>query len=476
MGERTVLRNLSWAIIWDGQRHRYARDVDIVMEGDGIVHAGGSYAGQAQREIDGSGLMAMPGFVNIHGHLGTEPLGKGFYEELGSPKIHMSRIYEFLYTMRPDRESAPQATRYAIAELMKSGCTTVADMFIPYEGWIDVIASTGVRGFVAPMFRSGAWRTPNDHSVTYDWDHEMGERDMAAALEVCEAARAHASQRMGGIVMPAQAETCTPELIIAAHGEAKARGLPFQIHLGQSVHEFHEITRRYGTTPVGFLYDLGVLDSATTLAHAIFLDHHPSVFWHEKEDLQRIMRCGVNVVHCPVTFAYRGAAMHSLAAYVRSGINMAIGTDTFPHDMLNEMRLALMISKVVTQHVDALRLEDVFESATVGAARAIGRDDLGRLSVGAKADIVLVDTSHPAMVPCRDPLRSLVFSAGSRAVRDVFVAGEQVVANGEVLTFDLADVARQVQIGQEKALSEVPTRDWAGRSPEEIAPLSLASQ
>lgn len=473
MAKRTVIRDLSWSVLWQNGAHHYRRNSDLVFEGDTLVHVDGHYEGAADCEIDGVGRMAIPGFVNVHGHLGTEPLGKGFFEELGSHKLHMSRIYEYIYTMRPDARSIGPATQFAVAELMKSGCTTVADMATPYEGWLETIAATGVRAYLAPMFRAGTWFTPNDHSVEYRWDDALAARGMAAAFEICLAARAHPSGRMGGIVMPAQVETCSPELLTEAYKMARSQDLPFQIHACQSVHEFHEIVRRYGKTPLEVLEDAGVLGPTTTVAHGIFIDEHPAIHWHEKKDLQRLVRSGSKLVHCPVTFAYRGVAMNTLGHYHESGVQLALGTDTFPHDLLNEMRLALMLSKVLSQHVDQLRLSHVFEMATVGGARVLGRDDIGRLAVKAKADVVLVDLSHPGMIPSRDPLRSLVFSAGSSAIRDVFVNGQQTVKNFEVMTVNVSELAKEVEAGQQRALAGTISRDWAKRTADKISSLSL---
>jgi cytosine/adenosine deaminase-related metal-dependent hydrolase len=131
------------------------------------------------------------------------------------------------------------------------------------------------------------------------------------------------------------------------------------------------------------------------------------------------------------------------------------------------------MAKVATRDVHSIGVGDVLEAATVGGARALGRDDLGRLAPGAKADLVLVDLDHPAMQPRRDPLRGLVFSALERPVRDVYVDGTLVVENGEVLTLDHHDAGRRLNAGQEKALEGVAARDWAGRSADEAFPLSL---
>src|SRR5205085_15331 len=139
-----------------------------------------------------------------------------------------------------------------------------------------------------------------------------------------------------------------------AYAASQDRGIPFQTHLGQAAQEFDEIVRRHGKTPVRFLRDLGVLGPTTTIAHGIFLDEHPQIRWHEHTDLADITASGTTIVHCPQTFAYRGAAMHHLGGYNAKGVKLAMGTDTFPHDMLNEMKLAITLSKVLSRHVDLL--------------------------------------------------------------------------------------------------------------------------
>jgi cytosine/adenosine deaminase-related metal-dependent hydrolase len=115
----------------------------------------------------------------------------------------------------------------------------------------------------------------------------------------------------------------------------------------------------------------------------------------------------------------------------------------------------------------------VFHAATVGGARAYRRDDLGRLAPGAKADIVLVDLTNPLMRPLRDPLRSLVYTAADRAVRDVYVDGAKVVGNGEVLTLDVPAALDRLDAAQRRAEDAVPQHEPDGRSGEEVSPLVL---
>src|SRR3954452_8521172 len=133
MEPTTCIRAADWVIAYDAAKgtHVYLRDADVAFAGSHITHVGGGYVGEVDAEISGAGKLVMPGLVNVHGHLGTEPLGKGFFEDLGNPNHYMSRLYEYIYTVRPpDTETRKAASRVSVAELILSGCTTVSDMSI----------------------------------------------------------------------------------------------------------------------------------------------------------------------------------------------------------------------------------------------------------------------------------------------------------------------------------------------------------
>ena len=100
---------------------------------------------------------------------------------------------------------------------------------------------------------------------------------------------------------------------------------------------------------------------------------------------------------------------------------------------------------------------DLFEAATIGGARALGRDDIGRLAPGCRADLVLVDVTHPMMRPAHDPVRSLIYAAGDRAIRAVYVDGQKVVENGRVLTMDYPAAAAALHEAQARVKANVPT-------------------
>lgn len=468
----TLVRKASWLVAWDeaAGRHVYLRDADLAFEGNRIVHVGPGFSGEAGRVVEGSGRLVMPGLVNIHSHPLSEPLNKGWTDEVGSQALGMSSLYEFMPIYRPDLEGTRACTRTALAELLLSGVTTLVDLSVGYDGWIDILAESGIRPVVAPMYRSARWYTPNGTTVEYEWDEAAGRKAMEEALGLVDRALAHPSGRFGAMVAPSQIDTCSPELIRASMAAARERGLTMQIHAAQSVVEFNELMRRHGTTAVQWLDGLGVLGPDTILGHGIFLDHYGMPHGPRTDDLGRLVATGTAVAHCPNVFQRRGISLRTLGRYLREGVRVGLGTDTYPHNMLEEMRAALYVSRVISGNPFDLRTSDVFDAATVGGAAILKRDDIGRLAVGARADLVMVDLDVPSMKPMRDPLKSLIYAAADRAVRDVFVDGTQVVRDGRCLTIDLEEAAEAVHQAHLRAREKVPMLHWGEKDHWEVVP------
>ncbi len=480
----TLIRHADWAILWDAEAERqvYGRDVDLAFEDDRIVFLGSDYAGTADRVLEGAGRLLMPGLVNVHAHLLSENLGRGVTEEIGNPALYMSAVADPKPVFLPGHsmdsgtaaaEAMRAATRMAVGELLASGATTVADLAICYDGWLETLAGTGIRAVAAPMYRSAAWVARTGHTVDYDWEEAAGRRAFESAVAEMEAAEAHPCGRLSAMVSPAQVDTCSAELLRDSLALAEEKGWPITLHTAQCVWDMLEMTRRHGVTPVQWLAEIGLLTPRMILGHAIFLDHHSWVSWHSRRDLGLIAESGASVAHCPLVFSRYGQMLESFGGYRRAGVNMAMGTDTQPHNMLEEMRLAATLSRIAGRHVEDTDLGAVFHAATIGGAAALGRDDIGRLAVGAKADLVLVDLTLPAMRPLRDPLRSMVYSAADRAVRYVFVDGRPVVEDGALLTIDLAETAQRLEAAQRAGLASAAQRDRLGRDAETLSPLSL---
>ncbi|WP_118134722.1 amidohydrolase family protein [Oceanicella sp. SM1341] len=473
--ETTVLRDCGWIISWNAAeaRHEYMQGGDVAFRGDRVLQVGGRYEGAFEHEVDARERLVMPGFVDLHAHPTFETMLKGLTDEVGSPNFYQSSLYEFLFLFELDEDGMRASNEVALSELLLSGVTSLCDISVPHEGWLDTMARSGIRGFAAPMFRSGRWFTRNGHSVEYEFDEPQGRSRLEKALAVVDEARAHPSGRLDGVVSPAQIDTCSEELLRDAAAEARARNMPIQIHASQSVVEFNEIMRRHGRTPAGWLGDLGLLGPDLTIGHGIFMDHHEWVAWSTRNDLGLLAESGTTVAHCPTVFVRRGISLRHFAEYRAAGVNMGIGTDTFPHNFVEEMRNAIYVGRTVSGNSKGPTAQMVFEAATVGGAKALGRDDIGRLAPGAKADIVLVDLMHPAMRPVRDPLRSLIFSAGDRPIRDVYVDGRQVVSAGKVTGLDREAALARVEEAQARSAAQVHKYDWAGRPADEVMPHAL---
>src|SRR6267154_1874827 len=472
----TVIKNAAWVIAWDeaSARHVYRHGVDIAFADERISVVGRGFTGPADVTIDGRARLVMPGLIDLHSHPHHEPLYRGIREEHGLPGMHMAGLYERSQALQaPDVDARAASAEFAYCELLLSGVTSLVDISAPWDGWVELFAQSGMRGFLAPGYASARWYLKDDHELHYDWDEARGRAGFDAALGTIDRAQAHPCGRLSGVVSPMQIDTCEADLLRDSRDLARERGLPFTLHVSQSVTEVREMIRRHGMTPVQWADDLGLLGPGTILGHALFLDTHSWVRWHTTSDLRLLGDSGTAVAHCPTPFARYGHVMENFGDYLRAGVTMGLGTDCSPHNLIEEMRKAAILARVSARDIRAVSTADVLHGATVGGATALMRDDLGRLAAGMKADLVLVDLACPQMQPDRDPLKSLIYHAADRAVRDVFVDGRQVVAEGRVLTLDQHAAGGRLRAAQERMEALAPSRDYRGSSAAEITPLSL---
>jgi cytosine/adenosine deaminase-related metal-dependent hydrolase len=471
----TVIRNAAWVVAWDeaASQHVYCRDADVAFSEAGIIHVGGRFKGAADVELSGGSTMVMPGLVNIHCHSGDEPIAKGLFEDQGTAALWGNALYEFSALVDTDEDAKAACQTIMLGDLMRSGVTTFLDIASPHAQWVSLAAGSGLRAYLAPGFREASWRLAGRHRLDYNWNEARGRERYAQALAFVDEARRHPSGRIEGVVAPSQIDTCSEALIQDAVAEARSRGLRITIHAAQTMTEHEELVRRTGETAPAMLERLGVLGPDLILGHCIFLDHHSWTRQRSRDDLDRLVRNGTAVAHCPVTFARSGMKLESLGGYRRAGVTVGIGTDSYPFNMLEEMREALICSRIAGRSVFDLDTAGLLNAATVGGATALGRDDLGRLVPGAQADLVLVDLDHPAMKPVYDPLRNLIHCAAERAVRAVYVEGRPVVQGGSVLHLDYDGAVRELQAIQRRACAEAERSDTQGRTLAALAPFSL---
>jgi 5-methylthioadenosine/S-adenosylhomocysteine deaminase len=197
---------------------------------------------------------------------------------------------------------------------------------------------------------------------------------------------------------------------------------------------------------------------------------HSRVDYPRSDELKILAESGATVGHCPHKCAKMAFAMESFDQYLEAGVRIGVGTDTYPLDIISEMRYASLISRLVDRKASGARPADVFNAATIGGADALGRKDLGRLAVGAKADAVIINLRTTRYGPVRDPINALVEYGSGTDVETVIVDGEVVIENGRSTRINDDELFAQAEAGATRAWDNWAQRDWNGRTVEQIIP------
>jgi cytosine/adenosine deaminase-related metal-dependent hydrolase len=473
-GNRTAI-DAGWIVAHDGRDHRLLRDGVVVFEGDRILHVGKGFSGPVDTRVDARAGVLTPGLITTHAHLAGSPLDRSFIEDRGSPQFWFSGLFEYLPVRSgaQDEEGGRACVDFSMAELLRGGVTTALEI----GGLGDYVAERaghyGLRVYVGQTFRSGRWLTRDGRRVTWEWDEAAGREGLTRAKDFHAKHDGAHGDLVRTAVAPAQVDTCTPELLREAKRWADAIDRPYTVHASQSVVEFNEMLQRHGTTPVAWLRDLDVLDARTILGHAIVVGGSS---WtnYPAGDVGIMAESGCSVAHAVWVFARRGVLMESFALYKTAGVNLSLGTDTNPQSVIEAMRWAAVCSKIVERDTQATTAADVFDAATLGGARALGRDDLGRIAPGARADLVLWKGRSWGMTPLRDPVKNIVYNATAEDVDGVWVNGRQVVAGGRVLDADEPAILGGLQAAGERMWPRMGAHDWAGRDAGLLSPQTYA--
>jgi len=475
---RTLIQG-GWIVGFDGRIHELIPNGSIVFESDRIIHVGRDFDGQVDRTIDARGKLVSPGFINCHIHASVNAAQTVFIADDGKFDYFGSNFIGYAAPRRgASPPSAPAnaelAGRYGMWSALRGGATTILDVGTMPGGpetFTKIVGELGMRAYLGPAFRSAEYRFDGDR-VYWEWNEERGTAGLTRAIDYAKKYDGAYEGRIRAMIYPGQLDTCTLDLLRAARRAADDLDVPLQLHAAMNHREFHKILEQHGNTPIALLNSIGFLKPKTGLGHCVFHNRHSWCHFPYGDDLKMLADSGASVVHAPYKYAKMGIVFESFARYRDAGINISLGTDIYPQDMVHEMRWAAMMSRIADGKFTVGKPRDVYDAATLAGAAYLGRDDLGRLAVGAKADIIVVDLQQVHYGAVRDPIQSLVESGSGSDVETIIVDGQTLVENKKAVRFDEAALLREVQTEGEQMWSRVADWHWTGASIDEIVPPS----
>jgi cytosine/adenosine deaminase-related metal-dependent hydrolase len=382
---------------------------------------------------DARSLVAIPGFIQSHVHL-CQTLFRGLADDLELLDWLRLRImpYEHAHTAK----SMYTSVMIGIAELLRSGTTTIMDMgsMNHEEEVIRAVTESGLRAFVGKaMMDVNALHPPLREST----------RDaLASTFQYAESSHGSANGRVRYAVAPRFILSCTDELLKEAYEMTKNfPGMLFHTHAAENRLEMEAVRKRCAMDNIEYFEELNILHHNTCLAHCIWMNDR-------EMDLMKVREA--KVLHCPSSNLKLGSGIARVPAMLARGIVVSLGADGAPCNnnlnMFDEMRLAALLQKPM-HGPTAMDAKSVFEMATMGGASALGiASEVGSLEVGKKADIVLLDVNrvwNPVNVKSDDELySSIVYSCSPENVHSVMVDGHWVFRNHELVGIDEEQVVR----------------------------------
>lgn len=461
--------------------HHVLRDGVVVYEDDRIVHVGGDYNGDVDDTIDASGKLVIPGFVSTHAHVNAHE-GSRLITDLGRRDVMRSGFLNYTPNNGIDGRpvvaaaSPEHSIRFGFAQMIRNGVTTVLSFGAGSRDdpklMTDLAAESGLRVYYAPQATGAENYFDASGRLQPLWNEKVGFEQLDRAVRYIEDNHGKFDGRLRGLILVRNFILATVPLMKRAKEYADQLGVQFSTHFCEQLFEFHETVRDTRVTPVDIMDDAGLLGPNVILAHCVYIAGHTSTTWEYSNDLEKLGRTKTVVSHCPVAYMRRGYNLEGFERYLEHGVTMAMGTDVMPHDMLAEMRIGSLAAKLISKNHEAGTSKSLFDAATLGGATAFGRDDIGRLAPGAKADIVILDFDNMQIGPIYDPIRSLVHLATPDLIETVICDGKVLMTNGELVGYDERTVAEGAKLSLQQVIAQFPQRHWSGKSIAECFPLS----
>lgn len=386
---------------------------------------------QAQQHFDLHGQILIPGLINTHGHAAMTLL-RGLADDLPLMEWLTEHIWPAEQRLVCD-EFVAVGTELAIAEMLLNGTTCFSDMYF----YPDVVARTAhqhkVRAHISPPVLEfpSAWASNADEYI------EKG-------LKLRDNYRNHPLIQVG--FGPHAPYTVSDESLTRIGILANELDATIQIHLHETAQEVTDALAESGKRPLQRLADLNLLSPRLQCVHMTQID---------ESDIALLSEFGCHVLHCPESNLKLASGISPISKLLDAGINVALGTDGAASNndlnMLGEMRTAALLAKVQSENATSVPAHQALRMATLNGAKALGIDQItGSLEVNKAADIVAINLNNIALQPLHNPVSQLVYTDCSSQVTNVWVSGEQLVAERQLTGFDLHTLTHKVQSWRDK--------------------------
>lgn len=411
---KTILKNATLLPEYGFENRR----VNVTVEDCRITAIGEVLPDVTDAEvIDCKGDLLIPAFYNTHCHAAMT-LFRGYGEDLPLQRWLEERI--FPAEDRLTHQSVLAGTRLAIAEMLRNGIASFSDMYMFEDAVAEAVLESGIKANLSRSFVSF------DPNATLANDFRF-EEFLSLAKNYH-----HADDDRILVDMSLHAEyTNQPRYCREVADYAVAQGFGMQIHLSETEKEHLECIGRHQKTPTEFFRDAGVLDVRTTAAHCV---------WVSDSDLSILSEKHVSVAHNPVSNLKLGSGVMPMRKMLDAGINVTLGTDGVASnnrlDLLREMQTAAILHKGITRDPAVTVASEMLPLATRNGALAQGREDCGRVEVGFRADLVLINRNSLHNMPSYDDYAMLVYSADRSDVLFTMVDGRILYRNGAYTLID----------------------------------------
>ncbi|WP_209121797.1 amidohydrolase family protein [Alkalihalobacillus sp. BA299] len=475
-----------YVIGYDGHDHVILENAEVVYKDDTIIYVGKNYSHEVDEVIDAGNAVISPGFIDLNA------LGDIDHDILhleASPNRQKNLLWSERYVEQGHHEVMTKEEEafkslYAYSQLILHGITTAMPITsVYYKKWAETYeelasaanhaADLGLRIYLGPSYQSGIRVVQPDGTIKLYWDEEAGREGLQRAVRFVEEFDGAFNGLVKGMLAPERIECQTEESLLQTKYYSEKLGVPIKLHAAQGSFEYDTIINTHGVTPIRYLYDLGFLGPKTGIPHAHFISGYSEALNGGGDDIALLKETNTTVIHCPLIIGRHGYALESFAKYKRAGINLALGTDTFPPDMFQNIRTGSMLSRLIEKEVEDSTYADFYRAATLGAAAFLGRDDLGRLAVGAKADIIAIDLDGFHMGVLDDPIRTMIVSGTGRDVKLSIINGRVVMKDRKLPNHHLDEIKQKGQSYFDKMRKGYLERDYQQLSENDLLPPSF---